>query len=497
MSSLTRATLLALASVLVGGCSTLFDPYLDPRPLNNADACDEKKAGDCLPTARFKRTREAVQSLSNSAHQGYSQRARLNTISSALAYPVVGVLLYRGATTNTEGGRKALLALGISAGAAYEARNALITGSPESVYILAEARLGCLLDAAAAYYVPDKQTCDAEAKALKTQSAVLAQISAPDLRAEQQALVGKANDALAQYYAIDATIAAVAEKMQVNGRKIVADTNAQIRTPSISLSAATTFLKADVGTVIPAEKLPGGPKAAADPTATRQIDAVTEALNKFVSECARPQPKSLAPLDACTTYSPALPPPPTVTTNLPSTDVALKPGDTLTFVATSAPSGTPWASLPAMPSEALQSLGALQQVSLSPNQTQVSIKYEESKPVAADAKVVLSVAILGTTGNALPINVTLKAKAAAGSGGATTDPAKTDWAAVKNDADLMKKLGLGGTPQDADVRAKLQQQWRRLCGANQDTDDKHLLDERFRNSVKDGAAADPSQAFCK
>src|SRR5882762_9956986 len=100
---MARASLLGLmllAGAFCGGCSTLINPYLDVTPLNTAALCPEKT--DCGPVSQFRKNQDAVGTVQGNAHDGYKQRAMLNTVSSAIAFPLVGILLYKGATNTTD-----------------------------------------------------------------------------------------------------------------------------------------------------------------------------------------------------------------------------------------------------------------------------------------------------------------------------------------------------------------------------------------------------------
>jgi len=329
--------------------------------------------------------------------------------------------------------------------------------------------------------------------------------------APRDALLANVRDALTHYGSAETTIAAAVAKMQTSARKIVADTNAQIKTPTISPGTATGLLKSNIAVLAPSSPVTascsGGQKSAADDSAiVEKMNALTTDLNAFLGACVRPQPASLAAFDACTTYSPAVPPAPTITTVPVDTKVTLKPGDTYTFVATSSPTGTPWASYGSNLTVAQQSLGQVQQLTVAPNQTQVSVTYNKDKPVTADAQVIVNLIPLGVSASTTPVTLTLKA---AEKPAATTDPAagvevpsqagKLDYAAIKKDAALMTKLGLAATASDASVRAALETQWRAACAANASAKptDAKLSDKAFLDAVKGGAKPDAKQAFCK
>jgi hypothetical protein len=498
-------------TVLTGGCSTLFNPYLDSTPLDQASLCDTvNKDSDCTPLGRFKAVKAGVEEMQKQARNSYMERAELNTTSSALAFPLVGILLYRGTTLTTDNGRNALLKGAVAVGAGYETRNALLAGSPESIYILSEARLACVLDEAAKYRLDlpmgnKKKTCDDASTDLLSQADALMQMEEIDNKYEapRAALVTRVNYAVNQYNTAETTLASAADKMQATARKIVLDTNAQIHTPSISPATATALLKSEMALFpttqpLPTDKEKGGAMTAkgAPTNIVDEINKLSSQLNGFARSCLRPQPASVSAFDACTTYSPTVPPLPSITTDLLSNQATLNFGDSLTFVATSNPSGTPWASFAGNASVAQKSLGELQQITLSPTQTQVSVTYNKTR-VSADTHIVISLNTRVVPGNATTVTVTLNAdKAAALPEAVAVTGVKTTFSGLKKNVELMKKLGLPETANEDAVKGNLRSKWIAICGFGNPTE-QQLLDTRFLAAVKAGAGKpDPNQPFC-
>lgn len=524
-----RGIVFALVAGLCTGCTTIFNPYLDSTPLNRGALCEQadtnqtkqpldntnpnqpkqkqaldKTTPDCSAVDRFRAIRSGVIAVQQQAQDGYNERAELNSVSSALAFPAIGILLYRGVTVDTANGRNALLQGSLAVGAAYEARNALLTGSPESIYILCEARLACVVDEAAKYRLAlpigeSKDKCDKTAADLGSRADTLAGLKGLERTyvAPRDSLVTKVRAAVTAYNTTDATLWTAADHMQAAARKIVSDTNVQLKTPSISPATATPLMKSEMALFAPASQVPelppsGKPMSAGEDKAVKAINDLTIQINDFGSKCLRPQPASPAAFDACTTYSPAAPAPPTITTTLPSNEVTLNPKDTLTFTATSVPTGTPWATFFGDASIAQQALGQLQLITLSPTQTQVSLTYANA--VSADTKVVLSLATLGASGNATPITLTLKAAQAAQAPAVTTGV----WGKVRADPEVMGKLGLGEGSSDDAVEKNLQGKWRELCdAASRLPTNKQLLKDEFLAALKSSAAPDSNQGFCE
>lgn len=511
-----RSIAILFLAGLCGGCATLFQPYLNSSPLNQASSCDPaKEKSDCSAVGRFKAVRAGVAAMQQQAQDSYIERAKLNTISSALAFPVVGVLLYRGATVNTDNGRNAVLKGALAAGAAYETRNALLSGSPESIYILSEARLACVLDEAAKYRLDlpagqEKQDCDDKARTLGSQATKLLGVTEIDVKyvAPRNDLVSQVSTAVSQYSTsyntAEVLFASAADKMQATARKIVSDTNAQIHTPSISPATATALMKSEMALFAPASPVSpdgttGGAKSAAGKPVNivDQINNLTIDLNNFTRSCLRPQPASVSAFDSCTTYSPAVPALSNISIDLPNNQKTLNPGDSRTIKATSSPSGTPWGSFVGNADVVQKSLGQFQQLTLSPTQSQITLTYDKANPVTTDTQVVLSYNTLSVPGNATTITLTLKANPPAPSP-APGAAGKSVFASVTSDTTLMTKLGLSGGADDNAVRGNLQNNWRKTCAAPAAIPiDAQLIVPAFLNAVKAGSKPDATQAFCQ
>jgi hypothetical protein len=137
---------------------------------------------------------------------------------------------------------------------------------------------------------------------------------------------------------------------------------------------------------------------------------------------------------------------------------------------------------------AQQYLGDLHQVTLSPSQTQVSLRYGTTA-VPTDTDVALSLATLGGTGSAT--TVTLKLKAAAAPLAAPAPTAATGAAAAPDFAKLKADAGVAALPNLTSTV-----KYRTLCGGPAASDAK-LADPAFIKAIDAKAAPDPKAAFCK
>lgn len=489
----------------ISACTTVMNPYLDTRTAGKRPACAKEQA--CTPVQRFQGIRDAVEATQDQARTAYVERARINSWTSALALPLTGTLLYGGATRASEGARKGLLGLGLAVAAGYETRNVLLAGSPESVYMLADVRLACVVDEADKYNLTPVNggACGQLQTALVSQiDKVQALNPTLEMRARRDAYVARANGALAQYAELDQTISAAADHMQAAARAIVSDTNFQIKTASLSPAAATALLKSDMAIIQPGSRLDpgkagdtrGGETTTPDHDVAVALNTLVDRLTDFAQACVKPQPRSPAAFDACTTYSPAVPPAPTLTTTLPGNAFDMSPGSTTSFTVTSKPSGTPWADFSGDVGTATAALGRPQIVTLTPTQSQVTLSYANA--VAKETTVVLSLTTLGVAGNALPLTITLKP------GAASPDPGKTVAAApaatleqtfgpLKNDTCLMGILGVTKPYDVHEIQARLATQWR-----NVDTGtptDAQLANAAFIDKLKASGALNPGK--CK
>lgn len=473
--------LVCLTSLAMSGCSTVMNPYLPLKTAPNAPACAGSQT--CAPVDRFKEIRDGVAATQDQARKSYTDRALINSWTSALAFPLTGALLYGGATRGSEGARKGILGWGLALGAGYEARNALLAGSPESAYILAEARLACVVDEAGKYNLkaPDASCGQKQTDLVSQIDRVQGLKPSAEMSVKRDAYVTRATGALTAYAQRDQTISDAADHMQAAARKIVVDTNFQIKTASISPSVATALLRSDLAIIQPGSKLDdskAGPTGSgtSDQEMAMELNKLVDRLSAFAQACVMPQPSSPAAFDGCTTYSPAVPPLPTLTTSLPGKEFSMSPGGTTSFTVTSQPSGTPWADFSGDVSVAMAALGRPQIVTLTPTQSQVTLTYANA--VEKESTVVLNITTLGVAGNALPLTITLKPKPGAqpqppvppvpaapavAVAAAAGDP---KLAALKTDPCLMQILKLDASATEADLRARLETQWRAYGNVN-------------------------------
>jgi len=464
--------LVFLTPLALSGCSTVMNPYLPLKTAGKAPACVALQT--CTPIERFTAIRDDVIAAEDQAHKSYTERALINSWTSALAFPLTGTLLYGGATHGSEGARKGILGWGLALGAGYEARNALLAGSPEGAYILAEVRLACVVDEATKYNLraPDASCGQKQTDLVSQIDKVQGLDPSAAMLVKRDAYVARATGALAAYAQRDQTISAAADHMQAAARKIVVDTNFQLKTASISPSVATALLKSDLAIIQPGSKLDdtkAGPTGSgtSDQKMAIELNALVDRLSAFAQECVMPQPSSPAAFDGCTTYSPAVPPLPTLSTSLPGKEFSMSPGSTTSFTVTSQPSGTPWADFSGDVSVAVAALERPQIVTLTPTQSQVTLKYANA--VDKESTVVLNLTTLGVAGNALPLTITLKPKAGGQAQAAVPAPAPAPAApaaanpklgALKADLCLMQILKLDASASDGDIQTILEREWR-------------------------------------
>jgi hypothetical protein len=494
--------LLAVPLMLaVSACSTVMNPYLDTGQAANRPACASTQT--CTPRERFIAVRNAAETAQDRARTGYVERARINSWSSALALPLTGALLYGGATRSSEGARKGLLGLGLAVASGYEARNILLSGSPEGVYMLAEVRLACVVDEAYKYNLaPVSVGCGGRQTALAEQIRAVQKLKpTAEMSVKRDAYLARANGALTQYEQLDQTISAAADHMQAATRTIVADSNFQIKTASLSPSAATALLKSELAIISPGSKLDpskaGSPTGNDDTTSDKDvIDALNllvDRIGEFAQACVKPQPSSPAAFDACTTYSPAVPPAPTLTTTLPANAFEMSPGATVSFTVTSKPTGTPWADFSGDVASATAALGRPQIVTLTPTQSQITLNY--AKAVPKETTVVLSLTTLGVVGNVLPLTITLTPDAAPTDAGKATAMAVTTSAQkfdrLKGDACLMAILKVPGPYKPDAIKDELAMQWRNT--ASGEPTDEQLTSDVFIGKLKASPKLNPNK----
>jgi len=503
-----RMRLLACVTAVATSACSLTNPYIDTRTLNSGAAC--ATAQTCGTVQRFIAVRDAVVKTQEGTRTAYVDRAELNSWSSALAFPLTGLLLYGTATRSSEGARKGILGGGLLMGAAYETRNALISGSPESTYLLAEARLACVVDEAAKYNLtrPDAKTCNAKMDAVTKQIGVVDVLQKPtaEMALKRDTYVTAARSAIAQYTGLDRTISAAADHMQAAARKIVTDTNFQIRTASVSPATATALMKSEMALFQAQGKLDDsrgsqtGDGTTSDQDMAKALNALNEAVTEFAAACVIPEPQSPAAFDSCTTYSPAVPALPTITVSLAGTQLEMSPGATRTFTVTSTPSGTPWADYGGDPTAANAALGRPQIVTLTPTQSQVTLNY--TKAVAKETPVILSLYTIGVAGNAVPLTITLKPD---GSGKGSVDdaapaaaPGDIDLTIAKlaQDKCLMKSLDPKLT-EPTQLKTKLGIKWRALHPGASEPTSAQLADEAFIQQIKDSAKPPPTECAAK
>ncbi|WP_157201712.1 hypothetical protein [Massilia sp. Root335] len=505
-----RMRLLACVTAFAtSACSTLMNPYLDTSALNKGPACAQTQT--CSATQRFIGIRDAVVTAQEGPRTAYVERAKLNSWSSALAFPLSGLLLYGAATRSSEGARKGILGGGLLMGSAYETRNALMSGSPESTYLLAEARLACVVDEAAKYNLqPAAPACTGKLQAVTQQLAVVRGLNpAADLRPKRDDDVAKAEGAIAQYLQREQRISTAADHMQSAARAILVNTNAQIRTASVSPATATALMKSEMSLFQPVTKLDAGKVVVATgagetpyPTVAKELNDLSDKLTDFAEACVRPQPQSPAPFDGCVTYSPAAPALPTITTSLAGNQFDMSPGASKTFTVTSAPSGTPWADYGGDPGAANAALGRPQIVTLTPTQSQVTLNY--AKAVAKETPITLSLYTIGVAGNALPLTITLKpdapgkdqdgTAAAAAAPGGSIDPRIVALAAT--DKCLMKSMQ--PYPTDAvQLDHMLRVQWNNLKPPGAAPTPEQLTGKAFIQQIKDAAKPPPPECAAK
>jgi hypothetical protein len=399
----------AVAS-MAAGCSTLFNPYLTPisNPGCGTTASTDASSGtpiepsSCTPAQTFVATLSAVERAQKEAHDSYVQRGEANTVTSALAFPVASYLLYRGTLASTADERNHLLSAGLIAGSVYEARSALLSGSPEALYQLAEARLLCVADEGAAYRtaVPDpKVACDTTLTAMMaaadslsdgTGSASAAQI------ATGADVASKARAAQSSYLTADNDLFSASDAMRKSANRIISDINFQLKTPGITPMMATPLMNSQVSGLVAAPTLPTSTEKDFDTVYLDKVNRASALVNTFAKNCVRVRPVSTAGFDACATYSPTAGPAPSITTDLPGNAKTLKFGDTLSVMATSTPTGQPWANYSGNSASAEAALGPIQIKTLSPTQSQITIAYK----TAVAAETVVNIAISSTTGGA-------------------------------------------------------------------------------------------------
>ena len=182
-------------------------------------------------------------------------------------------------------------------------------------------------------------------------------------------------------------------------------------------------------------------------------------------------------------------------------EVTLNPGDRLSFIARSSPSGTPWARYASNVSTAQQSLGELQQITLSPTQTQVTLSYDKTKPVASDTSVVISLNTLVVPGNATTVTATLKAPQAAAASAGTPAIADSDLSfgtlSAKQPNVYSQLAGLPVNAGEDAIKAALKTHWKKICGADfSASDEQELLDSTFLQAVENGSKPNSNQPFC-
>lgn len=503
-----RMRLLAcVTAVATSGCSTLTNPYLDTSALNKGPECARTQT--CSAAQRFIGIRDAVVKAQEGTRTAYVERAELNSWSSALAFPLTGLLLYGAATRSSEGARKGILGGGLLMGSAYEARNALMSGSPETTYLLAEARLACVVDEAAKYNLtqPDAKTCNGKMDTVTKQIGVVGKLTpTAEMAITRDAHVTAARSAIAQYTGLDRTISAAADRMQAAARKIVTDTNFQIKTPSVSPATATALMKSEMAMFQSLGKLDEsrgsqtGDGTTPDQDVAEALNALNDAVIDFAAVCVIPEPQSPAGFDSCTTFSPAVPALPTITVSPTGTQLEMSPGATRTFTVTSTPSGTPWADYGGDPSAANVALGRPQIVTLTPTQSQVTLNY--TKAVAKDTQVILSLYTIGVAGNAVPLAITLKpdgtgkgnaegvASAAASDG---VDPA---IAKLMEDKCLLMSID----PHPTDViqlGRMLGVKWRTFYPGGGEPKPAQLTDNGFLQKIKASAKPRPPECTAK
>jgi len=405
-----------------------------------------------------------------------------------------------------------LLKYGLLVGAGYEAKNTLLANSPESIYILSEQRLSCVLDEAARYQLdfPSGDECNKKADKLELDADALDKKIADtkegdiDVLAAGRALIPKVRAATAQYNNMTLNIQTAADHMQSAARKILSDTNSALKSPSISFNQATSLMKSEMEAFAPAKTPPAvtaGTQDSGDKKKlAEQIAALSTELNAFGRSCLRPQPATPTGFSSCITYSPAAPPIPAILTTLGSDSISLDVGGKVSFVATSTPSGTPWAVFAGDDKAAIAAMGSPQLITLSPNQTQVTLSY--STAVKAETKVILSLTTLGVAGNAKAIEITLRpaAAAAAASGTPEVQAASTDkapaaaWEKALIDKELLKMFEPALTaPNQADLKNQLEIEWRKYCAPKQ-SDENKLLREAFHVDIK--AKGTKAKSYC-
>jgi hypothetical protein len=515
-----RTGALAVAACACSGCASLLNPYLTDEPLDTAIVCaagsvaarppaTEGAAATCDDATRLRGTIRAVESIKAQAANAVSDRAHVGSISSALAFPLAGALLYRGATVDTEAGRHALLAGGLAVGAVYESRNTLVSGSPLDFYQLANARLGCVLSQSTPWLIATEPTgAQCTGFSTKLQGAIDAAkgVTDPRLTSERDQLVSKATEV--KKASIDARPQLLTALGAISGsaRRIVADTNANLRVPFSTPSQAASFVQAQAQAFKPVEvpkQLDKGATGTAGDQDTgaedlKKVQALAEAYNQFAQTCIVPLPKDTSAIEACTSYSPAAPAAAVITTTLVSTAMTLKPGGVVSFVATSKPTGTPRALYASNTADAERALGAIEQIGVTPTQTQITLRYANALPSTTDVVVHL----VTSFGDSEPLAITLTLQGDApgttttSSGGSGSSGTFT---AVRADADLMKKLDVKTGATDNDIRSKLEPKWQALCkvGTKSKPTPAHLNDGNFMAAVKSDAKPDEKAAFCK
>jgi hypothetical protein len=420
-------------------------------------------------------------------------------------------MLYQGAAHGSEEAvRNRLLKGGLGIGAAYEARNALLAGSPESVYLLSEARLICVASESSKYRVDlpvgaAQTACNTAASALTEEAEALKNSAEVDQskKPARDTLIAKAAEAVDAYHGAVAKLDAGTIQMRLAALKIVTDTNAALNTSSTSFNQALGLMKSEMATFAPATPTtpgpPGGTKSRIpkeeEVAEIKQMNKLAASINSFARSCVRPQP--VVPVfDGCTTYSPAAPLPPTVSTNLPGNALTMQPEEQKSFVITSTPSGTPWATWPGNDA-GVAAMAAPQLITLSPTQTQVTLHYKTA--VTAETKLQLVLTTLGVAGNATTVNITLKPKAGA-AGPGTASQTDFAWATYTGDPNLVDALEYKPSPiVIASFEEALFARWRTLCpGVTEPADAKALMTPEFVKAVKSKSKSPtPAAAYCK
>ncbi len=523
------AGLTVLTCVSLSGCASLWNPYLDSTALSKP-LCSEGQA--CSVEDRFQGMRNAVAQAQTSAHSGVTDRAYVETVSSALAFPAAGYLIFRGAAAGGALGnvqKRQLLGAGLGMAALYETRETLLSGSPEGIYLQAEARLACVVNEADRYTVDypaqtastdqaraaARTDCDAQSSALQAglQDVRLLQQNKKDLTdplgLQLPDIIAAAQKALDDYASTPASLQDAVYAMRGAANRIVVDTNGQLKLPGVSPATATPLLQSALTQVtavsakIPTASTQQAAGGAGDND--RTVVKLSESTTAFIGHCLRPHPATSGGFGSCTTYSITAAPLPTMTTTLSGNAASLAPGKSLSFLATSSPTGQPWATVLGDVSSAQAAIEQVQQQTISPNQTQVTVNYKNA--VAVDTPLTLSIAPMGTSAAAVTVTVTLLAKAApngaAQTGGTQVGVAGTPPLSAVQQAVIMK-IGadkIPGFDKATDIASRvdvLGTAWRAQCtpaaGVTPSAD--QLTDTRFLNSLMQPPAP-AAKPWCK